>query len=406
MRISTSQITSAGIREMLLRQAEIQHTQLQLSTQLRILTPSDDPVAATAISALQSEISQLEQFSNNGDAAKASNELEETVLTSATDILFRVRELTVSLGNGAYGPDELNSIGVELKERLNELVGIANTQNSNGDYLFSGSKVKVQSFTKDLNGNVVYNGDQSQRLIRVGSSVVEPVSDSGFDVFVNTKNGNGFFTIGSNASNTGNATMSPGSYQAPPAFLAESYSITFGTNINGDTTYSVTGDTSGTTVVPATIYEDGSEITFNGVSVTVQGTPDPATPDVLTVSPSRSENLFSVVQSAIDAIDNFTEGSSGRAQFSNLMTNAQESLDRNMNKIDIVRGRIGSRLNTIDSEINNNLSLIITNKSSLSELRDLDIVEASTRFSQQLTVLEAAQASFVRVQNLNLFNFL
>ena len=93
MRISTSQITSAGIRQMLLRQAEIQHTQLQLSTQLRVLKPSDDPVAATAISALTSEIAQLEQYNKNGDAAKASNELEETILTSATDILFRIREL-------------------------------------------------------------------------------------------------------------------------------------------------------------------------------------------------------------------------------------------------------------------------------------------------------------------------
>jgi flagellar hook-associated protein 3 FlgL len=404
MRISTSQITSAGIRQMLLRQAEIQHTQLQLSTQLRVLKPSDDPVAATAISALTSEIAQLEQYNKNGDAAKASNELEETILTSATDILFRIRELTVALGNGSYTQNEYNSIGVELEESLKELVGLANSKNANGDYLFSGGKVKSQSFIQDTNGNIVYNGDQNQRLLRISSGVVEPISDSGFEVFVDVKNGNGKFTVDSNSANTGGAMITQGSYQAPPNFLAESYSITFATDASNNTTYTVTGDTSGTTFVPATLYEPENSISFNGVTVKVTGQPDPG--DQLSVSPSQSQSVFSVVQDAIAAIDNFSDTEAGRAQFSNQMTNVQESLNRHMDNVNVVRGKIGGRLNAIDTEFDSNLSQIITNKSSLSDVRDLDIIEASTRYSQQLVVLEAAQASFVRIQGLNLFNFL
>ncbi len=406
MRISTSQITSAGIREMLLRQAELQHTQLQLSTQLRVLRPSDDPVAATAITALQNEIAQLEQFNKNTDASKSVNELEEVVLSGVNNVLFRMRELMVSLGNGTYGEDELDSIGVELQERLKQLLGLANSQNANGDYLFSGSKVKVQSFTQDINGNIIYNGDQSQRLLRLSSGVVGAVSDSGFDVFVDTKNGNGFFSVGSNSANTGNATISPGSYQAPPHFLAEPYSITFGVDINGDTTYTVTGDNTAAVIIPATLYQEGQDITFNGITVAVNGIPDPVTPDVLSITPSRSEDVFSVINTAINAIDNFSESDTGRAQFVNSLTHVQESLDRNMAKIDLIRGKIGGRLNVIDSEFDSNLSLLITSKSSLSDIRDLDVVEASTRFSQQLVVLEAAQASFVRIQGLNLFNFI
>jgi len=406
MRISSSQITSAGIRQMLLRQAEVQHTQLQLSTQLRVLTPSDDPVAATAISALENEIAQLEQFNVNADAATASNELEEGVLSSVTDILFRVRELTVELGNGTFGQDEFNSIGVELQERLKELVGLANTQNANGDYLFSGSKVKTQSFTTNVDGNITYNGDQNQRLLRISSGVVEPISDSGFDVFANTKNGNGFFSISSDTANTGDAIISPGSYQAPPNFLAEPYSITFGVDVNGDTIYTVTGDVSAATVVPTMLYQEGQDISFNGITIAVTGTPDGTRPDVLNITPSTSENVFSVIQTAISAIGNFTDNAAGRAKLTNSLTHVQESLNRNMTGIDVTRGKIGARLNTIDSEVNSNLSLLVTNKSSLSDIRDLDVIEAATRFSQQLTVLEAAQASFVRIQGLNLFNFL
>ena len=406
MRISTSQITSAGIREILQRQAELQRTQLQLATNLRVLKPSDDPVAATAITALQNEIAQLEQFNVNTDASKSVNELEETVLSGVNDVLFRVRELMVTLGNGTFGENQLDSIGVELQERLKQLLGLANTQNASGDYLFSGSKVKVQSFTEDINGNIIYNGDQSQRLLRISSGVVSAVSDSGFVVFVDTKNGNGFFSVGSNAANTGNATISPGSYQAPPNFLAEPYSITFGVDVNGDTTYTVTGDITAAVIIPATLYQQGQDITFNGITVAVTGVPDPVTPDVLTIAPSRSEDVFSVINTAINAIENFTESDAGRAQFTNALTHVQESLDRNMVKIDITRGKIGGRLNVVESESNSNLSLLITSTTSLSDIRDLDVVEASTRFAQQLSVLEAAQASFVRIQNLSLFNFI
>jgi len=406
MRISTSQITTAGIRQMLLRQAEIQQTQLQLSTQLRVLKPSDDPVAATAIASFQNEIAQLEQFNKNTDVSKSVNELEEVVLSGVNNVLFRMRELMVTLGNGTFGEAEFDSIGSELQQRLDELLGLANTQNASGDYLFSGSKVKVQSFTEDINGNIIYNGDQSQRLLRLSSGVVGAVSDSGFDVFVDTKNGNGSFSVGSNSANTGNATISPGSYQAPPNFLDQPYSITFGQDVNGDTIYTVTGDNTAAVVAGPTLYEDGQDITFQGVTVAVTGTPDPLRPDVLNITPSRSEDVFSVVKTAIAAIENFTESDAGRAQFANSLTHVQESLDRNMTKIDLVRGKVGARLNVVDSEFNSNLSLQITSKSSMSDIRDLDVVEASTRFSQQLTVLEAAQASFVRIQNLSLFNFI
>jgi len=404
MRISTSQMTNSGVRQMLLRQAEIQHTQLQLSTQRRILKPSDDPVGATAVNALTTEISKLEQYNVNGNSVKASNELEESVLAGVTDVLFRVRELSVSLGNGSYEKNEFDSLGVEIKQRLEELVGLANTQDANGNYLFSGGQVKVKPFTIDNLGNYQFNGDQSQRKVRISSGVSTATSDSGFDVFVKIKDGNGTFAVASNASNTGNATISPGSYQAPPNFLAEPYTITFGVNGTGQTTYTVTGDTSGSTIVPATVYQEDEQISFNGVTVSVKG--EPAVGDELNIKPSSSVNLFDTIKSALNGIENFEDGTAARAHFTNIITNFQESLDRGMENIDVSRGKIGSRLNVIDSEIDSNLSLIVSSKSSLSDIRDLDFVEASTRFSQQLTVLEAAQTSFVRVQNLNLFNFL
>jgi flagellar hook-associated protein 3 FlgL len=404
MRISTGQMTSSGVREMLLRQAELQHTQLQLATQKRVLKPSDDPVAATSISFLQTEIAQLDQFNRNSNVAKSNNELEEGVLSSATDIMFRLRGLMVELGNGSYGEAQLDALAVEMEERLNELMGLANSKNADGNYIFSGSKIKSQAFTRDAAGNYVYNGDQDQRMLRVSSGVVLPVSDSGFDVFMNIKDGNGKFSTSSNAANTGTGVISPGSYQAPPNFLADPYSITFATDVSGNTTYEVTNDTTAAVVIPATVWNEGDQVVFNGVSTAFSG--EPAAGDVFNIAPSTQQDIFTTIQSAIDAVAVFDESSAGRATFANKINSSQEAMNSSMQNIDIVRGRIGSRLNAIDSEYNSNLSLLITSKTTLSSVQDLDVVEASTRFSQQLVVLEAAQASFIRVQGLNLFNFL
>lgn len=404
MRLSTTQITSAGVRELLMRQADVQKTQLQLASQKRVITPSDDPVAATSISYLQAEIAQLQQFNLNGNFAKSNNELEETVLDSTTQVLFRVKELLVSLGNGAYGVDEFNAIKIELEERLKELQGLANTQNSNGDYIFSGSKVKAQPILQDSAGNFIYNGDQDQRMLRISSGVVIPISDSGFEIFVDVKNGNGKFITSSNPVNAGNGVIAGGSYQGPPQFMAEPYSIDFALNLAGDLEYTVTGVTSGTVVAGPTVYQDPSDIEFNGVQVRISGTPE--TGDSFTVTPSQSQDLFTTIQNILDAIDNYDDSSAGRAQLTNIVGAQQNTLDKHMINIDMVRSRIGSRLNVGDSEYATNLSLLVTSRTALSDVQDLDMVEASTRFSQQLVVLEAAQASFVRVQGLNLFNFL
>lgn len=403
MRISSSQITNAGVREMLLRQADVTKTQLQLATQKRVLKPSDDPVAATSISFLQAEISQTEQYNRNADFAEASNNLVEGVYASTTNILFRVKELMVSLGNGVRGPDEIDAVGAELKERLAELLGLANTQNANGDYLFSGSQVKAQPFIQDSLGVISYQGDQSERKLRVSSGVVVSVSDAGFDVFQNVKDGNGKFSTNANSANTGTGVIGSGDYSAPPSFLAEPYDITFALNA-GVLEYTATGRTSGAVVAGPAAFQTGASINFNGIQFEIRGTPQAG--DSFGVEPSTNRDLFSNIQDIIDAIDGYVDTDVGRAQFDNVLGSSQSSIDRNFQQINVSRSKLGGRLNAIESEMETNLSALVTSRTALSDIQDLDVVEASTRFSQQLVVLEAAQASFVRVQDLNLFNFI
>ncbi len=81
-------------------------------------------------------------------------------------------------------------------------------------------------------------------------------------------------------------------------------------------------------------------------------------------------------------------------------------LDAAMEHLVGFRATAGARLNALDSQKSINAATLEQLESVRSNVEDLDFSEAATRLSQQSVTLQAAQQAFVRVQNLNLFNFL
>jgi flagellar hook-associated protein 3 FlgL len=396
MRISSNQLNTSGLREIINRQAELRDLQLRMATQRRFLTPADDPVAATSVLNLETDIKLFEQYNRNADLANFSNSLEESTLSSVSNIMFRVKELFVAIGNGAYTENELQAIGEELKERYDELIGLANTKNAAGEYLFAGFKTKTKPFQTDAAGNVVYQGDQGQRRLRISSGIVTPISDSGHEVFENVFNGNGTIITSSNNSNSGTGIITP---------VGQGNNIldTFEIQFTSPTTYDVVNLTTATVIQSGT-YSEGSTISFSGVSVEISG--EPAAGDVFQIAPSQRQSMFVSLKNVIDGIEQFTDTPAGRAQLKNIMIAMDLSITNSVENIDRIRSQIGARLNSIEQEQLTNLTLISTQKVTLSKLKDLDVVEAASELSRQTAVLEAAQASFVRVQNLSIFRFL
>lgn len=81
-------------------------------------------------------------------------------------------------------------------------------------------------------------------------------------------------------------------------------------------------------------------------------------------------------------------------------------LDNAIENILGVRAQAGARLNAIDREREVNDSMLFELEKARSAVEDIDFAEAASRLGRQSLVLEAAQQSFIRVQNLSLFNFL
>lgn len=299
MRISTAEIFQRGVDAMLDRQREVSDTQLKLSTGRRINAPSDDPSAAVRILDYTEALSKLTQYQRNAGAARARLDQEESALIGVGNLLQRVRELTVQGNNDTNSTQDRISIAQEIRQHIDNFLQYANTQDANGEYIFSGFATNTVALTHDGAGTFTFNGDSGQRFARIGENREVAMGDPGSE----------FMSLAANAG--------------------------------------------GTTDIGRILYD---------LAVNLEaGNGDP---------------------------------------------NALADLDTAIDRISTLRAKIGARINAVDEQVRTNESFELAIQRVRSDIEDLDYAEAISLFNQQLTALQASQQSFVRIQDLSLFNFL
>lgn len=638
MRVSTAYLAQRGLNSLLQQQGQLSNIQEQIASNKRILRPSDDPSGTAQILRLNEAISVTEQYQRNVNNASNRLTLEESTLSEAQDALLRIRDLAIQGSNSTLTPQDRASLAVEVRERLDGLLSLANTRDANQNYLFSGYKVLTKPFSQAPDGSYVYSGDQGQRSLQISSGRNIADTDSGNDVFVDIKNGNGTFqvnmkaanivypgsytaavsdgtaatptqntvtavagstgvagagdfiltidgsaavnitmansedvlinhaaeldsdfsafvagsggaysivsgalstqdlvlskadgstitfdtststisggtvasvtesqttlgvpavattdtaftmsidgtqffteaaaiggtvttaeldtalatfvtgsggaysilsgsiatgdlvlskadgtgvtlTIDSNFSgtvgsfsgplastfNTGNGVFDIGSISDTSAYVADTYTISYVTNASGNLAYNVFGATSGQLIPPlpqdsvnnALDYLDGAEIQFNGIQTAVKGTP--AAGDVYTITPSNKQDVFSTIQKLAVALEGGSTGQPGLSASFNDINQALTELDTAFENISSTRAGIGARLKATEDQANVNESFKLEMQATLSSVKDLDITAAVIELTTRSASLEAAQASYSRIQGLSLFNFL
>ncbi len=311
MRISTNMIYAGGIAQIDSLQSQMVQTQEEISSGTSILTPSDNPVAAAQALVVTQTQADNTQYVANGQSATNSLSIESTTLASATTLIQNASTAIVDAGNGTYDLQQRQAIATGLQGTYNQLLGLANAQDGNGNYLFGGYQSSSQPFTATSTG-AVYNGDQGQTTLQVGASQQMAINDSGDSVFQNNVTGNGTFTTAASTANTGSGVVSTGTVVNPTALTGDTYSITFsgvqnapGTNtvtglansgtgaisasvpvstgdtyalnfqVNGGaTTYNLVDSTTGQTVSSNNAYVPGQSITVGNAQVNVTGAPN------------------------------------------------------------------------------------------------------------------------------------
>ena len=396
MRVSTSGAYTSGLSAMQRLQAALDQTQRQISSGRRILTPSDDPIAAARAVEIRESIGRLEQFDRNANVANNQLAQEESALGSVNDVLQRVRELALQANNATQTTESRRLIAIEMRQNLDALIQIANQKDGNGSYLFSGNRDSTQPVAR-IGTSFAYNGDQGQRFIQIGEGRQVADGDSGATVFFNIKDGNGTFSASSANSNTGTGIITTTNVVDPTAWLGRSYTITF----VDDTNYELY-NSAGTLALTGAL-EPGGVIAFRGIELSIDGQPQAG--DEFVVSPSRFQDVFSTVDQLAEVLETGSTDPASQAAINNGINAGLRNIDQAIGNILNVRTQVGSRLAAIENQVDSNGAFRLNYQDTLASIEDLDYAEALSRLSLEVTTLEAAQQSFIRTQSLSLFNY-
>jgi flagellar hook-associated protein 3 FlgL len=431
MRISSGMMFDAGATGITRQTAALLKVQQQLASGRRVLTPGDDPVAASRALDVSQANDVVTQFAGNQVAANAALGLEDVKLEYAGELLQRVNELAIQAGGVAGNAAGRKAVATELRGIYDQLLGIANTKDEAGNYMFGGYMSNTVPFGGSIDsliagGEIVYQGDEGQRRLQVSSGRQIAISDSGLDIFRRIPNGNGYFTTGYAAGNTGTAAIGAGSVNDPAAWSAspaKNVDVRF-TVAAGVTTYDLVDTATGksllTGVAPPTAvgnqrsYTNGQLINFKsqgaepafdlGGSVAISG--NPANGDSFNIAPATTQSVFATVAKLIGALESGGMTPAALTKYSSDIGAAFTGNAQALNHIVGARSRVGTRMNEIEAAQTMSGDLSLQYQQTLSELQDVDFATAVTELTRRQAGLEAAQRSFLRISQLSLFNSL
>jgi len=397
-RVPSSLLASRIANDIVQQQNALAEVQEQISTGKKVLRPSDAPAAAAHLLTMKETISRLDQYTKNTSIAESQLSLAEGALAGTTEVLNRIRDLALRANNGLVNETSRQETNAEVKLKLEELYSLANSRDSFGNYLFSGSNIAQQPFSANKPGEYAGSDETTKLEISLGRTI--DTRDPGIDVFMRIRGGNGEFQVSPDMANVGTGTISAGAVTDSTIFQANEYMISF----TSPNSYDIIDVTSMTTIRAGETYMSGDDINFNGFTTSISGTPGAT--DKFHVKPSSYTDIFSSVKKMVDALDAnpLTAGESTRM---NADINASiTEIDNALNHVNTARARVGTRLSSIDSSRDENENIALQIERTKRDVEDVDIADAVTRLQMQTNSLEILQKSFVRIEGLSLFNYM
>jgi flagellar hook-associated protein 3 FlgL len=180
MRVSNDTLRSAFLAALDDARRRVVETQHQVSTGLRINSPSDDPVAAARVAHLDSSLARLDQYQANATFARNQLGLEEESLNEAIEHLQRVRELTLQANNASMSAADRHVVASEIKQHRDALLALANTTDVDGRHLFAGYSRSQPAATSSTTAIKASGHCRSATVASSRSTTRAPRCSSGF----------------------------------------------------------------------------------------------------------------------------------------------------------------------------------------------------------------------------------
>ncbi|WP_314529005.1 flagellar hook-associated protein 3 [uncultured Pseudomonas sp.] len=178
MRISTQQYFDTSAAKYQNNYAGVVQAQQQASSGVRVQTAGDDPVAAQRLLMLQQQKDMLAQFSGNISNINSSLTNEESVLTAINATIQAASQLALKAG-GVTSDADRKSISVEVGALEDQLLGLLNSKDAAGNYLFSGSKTDTPPYSRNIDGTYNYQGDENELSLQVSETLTVRTGDTG-----------------------------------------------------------------------------------------------------------------------------------------------------------------------------------------------------------------------------------
>lgn len=307
MRISSTLFFQTGLNSINAQQSDLMHLYQQIGSGQRMVTPADDPLAAAQAINISQAQTMNKRFADNRGVANQNLGIEDNTLQSVNLLLQDLKTQLVSAGNGTLSDADRSTLSNVLSNARNSLLGLVNTTDGSGQYLFSGAKGNTAAY-QDVNGKIVYMGDSGQRKIQADQTRQIASSDVGSDIFNRAAPGTTSYLTTAAAGNGGTGVIStPMIMDASGADVGKTFDVTFTAGPDADGKYQYTAIAKDPAGGPDAQYDGfytpGTTASLNlgnGVQANFSGTP--VIGDKFAVEPASSSDYAATGTSATASI--------------------------------------------------------------------------------------------------------
>jgi len=399
-RISTRMMYQQSVSMLLGKQARLDHLGKQLTSQERLVTAKDDPVAAGTAIGLDRTLAALAQYGKNANTVQTRLSMQENALQRAgEEVMARAHDLTIQASNGSLPLQARQVIARELTELRQSLLHIANATDGDGRYLFAGSDDATAPFTVS-GGRVVYHGDQVRRQIEIAPDAFVNDALPGSEVFMRIRTGDGRVDARPERTNTGTGVVAAvGRSGDAASWNGQRYSVQF----TSATTYDVIA-ADGTALVSAATYTPGEDVQVAGVRLSLDGQPAPG--DRFEIGPAAAVDIFATLDALAAALNQEVSSPADQAVLNNALNAGLRDISCANDHLIDARSIIGTQLKQIDTSAELRAANEISLKTSLSALRDLDVAQAMGDYQLEQITLQASHNLFLKMQEMSMFSLM
>lgn len=400
MRVSTAQFYLQSTQQMSQKTSDVNEQMAYLSSGKKVLTAKDDAVSYGTLAGYKNDLANIEKYKRNIIQAESDTNLQEVIFSGAEDILNNIKDHMLQANNGARSDEDLQAIAIQTKSSFEQLLELANSQNENGDYIFSGYNVEQQPFSQQVDGSVSYSGDTGVNELQIAKNINIATNQTGDAAFLKVDNPIGDFTA-SYTTNTSGVALATANVTDRNTYntstIPHEYTFTFDA-VTNDLTVT---DSSNVVVFPAAPYNAGDTITFDGIEVTLSGNSLPG--DSFKMTEQEDVSIFETINDAITWLESGSISTEQhQVDYNKILNQLNESLIH-------ISGRqvdSGVRLQVLESQQSRHLDSELNITTNKSAIEDLDFAKAISGFEQSQLALQVSQQAFSTVQGLSLFNYI